>query len=89
MNLRVLSLNYPEDVNKYMKRLDVYKEGIDIMAPKSNCFLVNLEGISSVAANILKQEMLSISGEVAVPRNVITGRKRNTNCLIIGNLSQL
>jgi len=89
MNLRILSLDYPDDVNKYMRRLDVYKQGIDIMAPKSNCFLVNLEGISSVAANILKQEMLSISGEVAVPKGVITGRKRNTDCLIIGNLSQL
>jgi len=59
------------------------------MSPKANCFLINLEGISAVAANILKQEMLSLSGEVAVPRDVITGRKRNTNCLIIGNLNQL
>src|SRR3989338_6981109 len=89
MNLRVLSITYPEDVTRYMQELDVYKEGIRIMSPKANCFLVNLEGISSIAANILKQEMLSVSGEVAVPKGVITGYKRNTDCLIMGNLNQL
>lgn len=88
MNLRMLSLDYPQEVEKYMRQLDVYKEGIKIMSPKANCFLVNLEGISSVAANILKQEMLSISGEVAVPKDVITGRSHDSRCLIMGNLSQ-
>lgn len=88
MNLRVLSLDFPDEVKRYMQKLNVYKEGIDIMSPKANCFLVNLEGISSVAANILKQEMLSIAGEVAVPKDVITGKRKNSECLIIGNLKQ-
>jgi dihydropteroate synthase len=88
MNLRVLSLSYPEEIDRYMEQLDVYRDAIRIMASKANCFLVSLEGIPSVAANILKQEMLSIAGEVAVPKGVIMGSRRNTNCLIIGNLNQ-
>ncbi len=89
MNIRMLSLDFPREVEKYMRQLDVYEDGIKIMSPKANCFLVNLEGIPSVAANILKQEMLSIAGEVAVPRDVIVGKSRDTRCMIMGNLNQL
>jgi len=89
MNIRMLSLEFPHEIEKFMRQLDVYNDGIKIMSPKANCFLVNLEGISSVAANILKQEMLSISGEVAVPRDVIIGKSRDTRCMIMGNLNQL
>ncbi|MDD2654022.1 MAG: dihydropteroate synthase [Candidatus Omnitrophica bacterium] len=89
MNIRMLSLEFPNEVEEYMRRLDVYSDGIKIMSPKANCFLVNLEGISSVAANILKQEMLSVAGEVAVPKDVILGKSRDTHCLVMGNLNQL
>jgi len=40
------------------------------MAPKGVHRLVRLDGVSPVVANILKQEMLSLGGEAALPANI-------------------
>ena len=88
MNIHAVAINNPNRIAKQMQELDVYDEGIKIMAPKAIHMLVKLEGISSIAANILKQEMLSLSGEVAVSKGVITGKEKNADCLVIGNLAQ-
>ncbi|HPC48428.1 MAG TPA: dihydropteroate synthase, partial [Deltaproteobacteria bacterium] len=44
-----------------------------------------VEGVKLYAANILKQSMLSIGGDVAVHRDVIAGRIDASNCLIMGD----
>jgi dihydropteroate synthase len=58
------------------------------MVPKATAHLVRINSVSSIAANILKQEMLSLGGDVAVARDVLTGKTRKTDCLLMGNLSQ-
>ena len=45
-----------------------------------------LENIKLYAANILKQSMLSIGGDVAVHRQVITGRIDHSSCILMGDL---
>ncbi len=45
-----------------------------------------LEGVRLYAANILKQSMLSIGGDVAVHRHVISGRIELSDCVIMGDL---
>jgi len=44
--------------------------------------------LSCIEANILKQEMLSLGGDVAVARDTLTGKIKKTDCLIMGTLSQ-
>ncbi len=67
-------------------RVDPY--GIKIMLPKAVPYLIKLNSISNIAANILKQDMLSLGGDVAVSRDALTGRIKKTDCLLMGNLSQ-
>ncbi|MCM8796642.1 MAG: dihydropteroate synthase [Candidatus Omnitrophica bacterium] len=67
-------------------RVDPY--GIGIMWPKSVQYLLKVDSVSSIAANILKQEMLSLGGDTAVCRDALTGRAKKTDCLIMGNLAQ-
>jgi dihydropteroate synthase len=72
-----------------MHDIGVDPYGARIMLPKALNYLVKVDGISPIAANILKQEMLSFGGDAAVARDVLTGRAKKTDCLLIGNLAQL
>ena len=59
------------------------------MLPKSVSFLIHLKAISNIAANIIKQEMLSLGGDAALSKNALTGKTPKTDCLIISTLNQL
>jgi dihydropteroate synthase len=72
-----------------MQEIKVDPYGIKVMAPKAVTHLVRINSLSCIAANILKQEMLSLGADVAVSRDTLTGRTRQTDCLLIGNLAQL
>ena len=56
------------------------------MVPKLTHKNLLLEGVRPFAANILKQNMLSLGGDVAVHRNVISGKVDSSNCLLMGDL---
>ena len=72
-----------------MQDINVDSYGIKIMLPKAQSYLLKVNSLSNIPANILKQEMLSLGGDVAVSRDSLTGKAKKTDCLIIGNLSQL
>lgn len=86
---RILSFNNQLDLIRQLRDIKVDEYGIKIMAPKADSYLIKLERISSIAANILKQEMLSLGGDVAISRRSITGADKFTACLLMGNLTQL
>ena len=86
--MRVIQANYPRQVKELMQDIRVDPYGIAIMAPKAVQYLLKVGSVSIIAANILKQEMLSIGGDVAVCRDALTGRVKKTDCLVMGNFSQ-
>lgn len=59
------------------------------MLPKAVTFAIRVGPVSFPAANILKQEMLSLGGDCALPRDAITGAVRFTCCILIGSASHL
>jgi len=71
-----------------MQEIKVDNYGIKIMVPKAVSHLVRINSLSNIAANILKQEMLSLGADVAVARGSLSGGTGKTDCLLIGNLSQ-
>jgi len=89
MPIRVLQITKTAKIHLLFAGMKVDPYGIRIMAPKAEGFLIKLEGISSIAANILKQEMLSCGGDVALPRDVVTGKAKKTGCVLIATLAQL
>lgn len=50
---------------------------------------VKLEGVRCPAANILKQEMLSLGGDAAVAREVITGQVKTSDVILMCTRRQL
>ncbi|MDD5655173.1 MAG: dihydropteroate synthase, partial [Candidatus Omnitrophica bacterium] len=87
--MRVLCLEDPEEVRSLMRLIGVDAYGIDIMARKALIRLVKIDALSNIAANILKQEMLSLGGDAAIARGSLTGQVKKTGCLLMGTPAQL
>jgi dihydropteroate synthase len=86
--MRIFSFRDGNEIKKAMHNIGVDPYGIKIMLPKAVTFLIRLSAVSNITANILKQEMLSLGGDVAVARGALTGKVQKTDCLIIGQLAQ-
>ena len=86
--MRIINTDDVEQIKKIMREIGADKRGIEIMAPKSILRLIKLSNLNCFSANILKQEMLSIGGDVCLSRGILTGKSRLTDCLIMGTLRQ-
>jgi len=71
-----------------MESIAVDPAGIDIMAAKGDLVVLKTSPITFPAANILKQQMLSIGGECAVSRDVTTGKAPATPVILMANRRQ-
>ncbi len=73
-----------EDKKEVLKSLGVESGGIAIMSAKMELFYFYLKDLRTPAANILKQDALSIGADLAVPSGVITCEREHYDCLLIG-----
>ena len=89
MSVRILSIQNNQDLIALFQDLKVDPYGIGIMLPKAIPYCVRIDSLSFIAANIIKQEMLSIGGDAALPRDVLSGKSKLTDCVLIANASQL
>ncbi|MCM8827192.1 MAG: dihydropteroate synthase, partial [Candidatus Omnitrophica bacterium] len=71
-----------------MKDIGVSSQGVEIMAPKGIFKVFKVEEISSPAANIIKQYMLSLGSDAAIPKDAFFRRKK-FSLLIFGTTYQL
>lgn len=71
-----------------MEALPVDPGGIRIMAPKGDFYILKTDPISAPAANILKQQMLSVGGECAVSRGASTCEIEAAPALLSGTKKQ-
>ena len=62
--------------------------GVKIMGPKSVFRVVKLKNVPSVAANILKQEILSYGGEAANAYGALNLSVETTEVLLCATLAQ-
>lgn len=85
MNLiRCLHITNAYEAIHQMKRLGVDPTGIKLMEGKALHLNLKMEGISPRTANLLKQEMLSLGGEVAVDRKGLDCSAKITEALLMG-----
>jgi dihydropteroate synthase len=86
--MRILAFSSRDEIQKLMHEIGVDPYGIKIMLPKAQTFLIRLNAINNICANIIKQELLSIGAEAAVSRGALTGKIKKTDILMIGSLAQ-
>ena len=78
-----------EEAKHQIRLIGSDPQSIDIMAPKAITRVIKLEQVILQDAIIIKQDMLSVGGEVAVPKDTFVLHKQKGNILIIGTLRQL
>jgi dihydropteroate synthase len=87
--VREIIIHSPDELAQEFNSINVDQGGIGIMAPKAFLHILRLRELKSPAANILKQEMLSIGGECATSRSVILGDPEPQDAILIGTRRQL
>lgn len=85
---RILKAETLNDVREEIKKIGAYRRSVPLMSPKALTLVIKIKNVSSPAANIIKQEMLSLGADAAVSKEVISGSKKKTDCLLFGTLAQ-
>lgn len=86
---RILFLTSPAEAAAELKRIGADPYGIESMTPKAVHFNVLLENLECRAANILKQEMLSLGGDAGVARGSVSCAVPTTDALVMGTRKQV
>lgn len=88
-NPNIIDVKSLQDAKDEIRKIGSETASIEIMAPKAITKVIKLENVVLQDAIIIKQDMLSIGGEVAVPKYTFELRKEKGEILIIGTLKQL
>ena len=86
---RILQISNLDDAKKELKKIGVSSGGIEVMAPKARVLAVKLHKVKLGAANILKQEMLSLGGDAAVAKGVVEGRLPHSDVILLGSRNRI
>jgi dihydropteroate synthase len=77
------------DLRRELKALGVDSGGVAILADKGEHHLIRIRDLHVGAANILKQDALSIGADVAVPRGTVIAMTPRVDVLLIATGRQL
>lgn len=77
------------DLKKTLIELGVDGGGISILRDKGKLHLIHIRDLHVGAANILKQDALSVGCDLAVPRGTVIATTPHVNVLLIANERQL
>jgi len=88
-NLRFVSINSLQNAKEEIQKIGSDPKSINIMAPKAVSKVIKLENVILQDAIIIKQDMLSIGGEVAIPKEAFDLKDKSADILIIGTIKQL
>lgn len=77
------------DLHRELKSLGVDGGGVSILADKAQLHLIRIRDLHVGAANILKQDALSIGADLAVPRGTVTASTPRVDVVLIATERQL
>ena len=88
-NPKFISIDSLAAARKEIQKIGSDPKSIDIMAPKALFKVIKLEQVVLQDAIIIKQDMLSLGGEVAIPRDAFELKKNPADILVMGTVTQL
>jgi dihydropteroate synthase len=88
-NSYFININSIKEAKREIQKIGSDPKSIEIMAPKAVTKIIKVEKVILQDAIIIKQDMLSVGGEVAVPQNTFKLHGETGNILIIGTVRQL
>ncbi len=87
--MKIVKLPNEFDFKRLFSQIGSSKAGVDIMYKKSNINFFYLHDIKTPAANILKQDALSIGAELVVPKDTICCTEKEVDAILIVTDKQL
>jgi len=87
--MKVIKLDSKTDHELILNKIGSTKAGISIMRDKMQTKLFYIKDLKTPAANILKQDALSIGAELAVERDTILCKDERVDALLIANDKQI
>jgi len=84
-NINLKEFSGKEELKRFLLSTGTTPEGADILSKKGRLLLFEITGIDNRAANILKQDAISVSGDCAVPRRASTFEKGTCTAVLIVN----
>lgn len=88
-NPRFISIDSLASARKEIQNIGSDPKSLDIMAPKAVFKIIRLDQVALQDAIIIKQDMLSLGGEVAIPRDAFELKKNPGQILLMGTVAQL
>ena len=89
MAARILKIETTRDALDALTAVGADDRSFSILLPKCFTLVLKLVNVRTPACNILKQLMLSIGGDAAVAKDVLTAKCDASDVLLIGTLVQL
>ncbi len=86
---RALLIASREDAAREMLKVGVCEGGGDAMEGKARTLVIKVADATVPAAHVLKQQMLSLGGDAAVAKDVITHAVDSTDVLLLGTPRQM
>ena len=87
--VRLLQFSEPDEAIQEMKRIGVDPIGIELMRDKIFHFNHMIKGIDCRLGNFLKQEMVSLGGDVAMDKRMIDCSVAASDIILMGTQNQL
>lgn len=87
--MRVERLNLRSDIEALLDRLDVDAGGRKILAAKAKLHWIWISDLHVGAANILKQDALSVGADLAVPKGTVLAETPRVDALLLATTRQL
>ena len=88
-NPKFIELKTLDEAKNEIKNIGSDPKSFEIMAPKAISKIIKLENVVLRDAIIIKQDMLSLGGEVAIPKDAFDLHQKKASILIIGTVKQL
>lgn len=87
--MKLFKLAHDINIKKALHDLEVDHGALTILASKMHYHLIKIENLHVAAANILKQDALSIGAELATPKGVITCDTKYVDVILMGTSKHL
>ncbi len=87
--MQIEKLSNSVDIKKQLQDIGVDSGGVSILSSKAYTNIIKINALHVGAANILKQDALSIGADLAVPRGTVIAKTPYVDCLLIATSKQL
>ncbi|MBN1622530.1 MAG: dihydropteroate synthase [Endomicrobiales bacterium] len=89
MKIRIVEISSKEDAIEHIKKVGADPKSVKLMAPKALMRSLILRGVDNRAANIIKQNILSLGGEAAVSWQVGNFKRGKSDVFLMATQNQV